>query len=210
MPDRPRRRAVKVALHDWQAAGLDRLDPESLVDHHVTVEGDDSGTTYRHVVEVPESLADLPRVGVWFALPPRFDMLRWYGRGPHENYPDRNRSAMLGVWSSAPDESPYLVPQEFGLRTDCRWFEASDSTSSEVLRIDVLPPAGDARLGDASHQQRSVRGDHGDRTASAATVSSCASTWLIAGSARRAVGPTCCRRTGSPPGDTSSPIVSAC
>ena len=140
MPDRPRRRAVKVALHDWQAAGLDRLDPESLVDHHVTVEGDDSGTTYRHVVEVPESLADLPRVGVWFALPPRFDMLRWYGRGPHENYPDRNRSAMLGVWSSAPDESPYLVPQEFGLRTDCRWFEAVDSTSSEVLRIDVLQP----------------------------------------------------------------------
>ena len=35
----------------------DRLDPESLVDHHKTVERDDSGTTYRHVVEVPNSLA---------------------------------------------------------------------------------------------------------------------------------------------------------
>ena len=77
---------------------------------------------------------------MWFTLPPSFDQLRWYGRGPHENYPDRNRSAMLGIWNGAPDESPYLVPQEFGLRTDCRWFEALDSGRGTTLRIDVLKP----------------------------------------------------------------------
>ncbi len=128
------------ALKAWQEAGLDRIDPEALVDHEVTIERDEHGTTYRHVVDVPESLADLPRVGVWFTLPRRFDQLRWYGRGPHENYPDRNRSAMLGIWNGTPDVSPYLVPQEFGLRTGCRWFEALDSGRGTTLRIDVLEP----------------------------------------------------------------------
>ena len=36
-----------------------------------------------------------------FALPGRFREVRWFGRGPHENYPDRNASAMLGVWTRA-------------------------------------------------------------------------------------------------------------
>ncbi len=128
------------ALKAWQDAGLDQTDPESLVTHDCVIERDEHGTTYRHAVDVPESLADLPRVGVWFTLPSRFDLLRWCGRGPHENYPDRNRSALLGVWSGPPDESPYLVPQEFGLRTDCRWFEALDSGGGDVVRIDVLQP----------------------------------------------------------------------
>ena len=110
---------------------------------------DEHGTVHHHVVEVPAALADLPRVGVIFTVPARFDRLRWYGRGPHENYPDRNRSAVLGVWEGAPDESPYLVPQEFGLRTDCRWFELIDRRRGQTLRIDVLRPS--ARHVSATH-----------------------------------------------------------
>ena len=109
----------------WQQAGVDRLPADELVDHHVEIADDGYGRTYRHVVEVPQSLADLPRVGVMFSVEPRFTRLRWFGRGPHENYPDRNRSALLGIWEGEPDECPYLVPQEHGLRTDCRWFELS-------------------------------------------------------------------------------------
>jgi beta-galactosidase len=142
MLDRPRRRAPGVALRGWLAAGLDRLDPEELVAHEMHVEHDAHGSTYRHVVDVPESLDDLPRVGVLFTVPGRFRRLRWYGRGPHENYPDRNRSAMLGEWEGGPDECPYLVPQEFGLRTDCRWFELIDPRRGQTLRIDVVQPSG--------------------------------------------------------------------
>jgi beta-galactosidase len=87
---------------------------------------------------VPESLADLPRVGVSFALPARFRALRWFGRGPGENYPDRKAASTLGVWQGTPDELPYLVPQEFGLRTDCRWFECIDPAKGETLRIEAL------------------------------------------------------------------------
>ena len=130
------------ALDAWLEAGLDRWPADELVDHEMQVERDEHGTIYRHLVDVPESLVDLPRLGVQFTLPPRFTHLRWFGRGPHENYPDRKGGAMLGIWDGVPDEPPYLVPQEFGLRTDCRWFEFIDPTRGEVVRVDAVSPQG--------------------------------------------------------------------
>ena len=139
MPDLSRRIGVGGrALVHWQDAGLDTRDPETLVEHTVSVEHTAAGVEYRHVVVVPDELADLPRIGVTFALPAGFDRVRWLGRGPHENYPDRNRSAMFGEWESAPDASPYLVPQEFGLRTDCEWIELVDTAGGRTVRIDTL------------------------------------------------------------------------
>lgn len=128
------------ALMNWMAAGVDRLPAESLVQHQVRRVEVEGGVEYHHTVVVPEGLADLPRVGVTFSLPGRFQLVRWYGRGPHENYPDRNSGAMLGTWEQAPDEPPYLVPQEFGLRTDCRWIELVDPAKEQTLRVDVLQP----------------------------------------------------------------------
>ena len=129
------------ALRRWTQAGLHSRPADELVAHRVQVERDDHGTTCRHTVDVPETLADLPRIGVQFELSPRFRGLRWYGRGPHENYPDRNRSATMGVWHGQPDELPYLVPQEFGLRTGCRWFEIIDPEGGKAVRIDALQPS---------------------------------------------------------------------
>jgi beta-galactosidase len=142
MPELAQRlRVGGQALRRWQQTGVDRRPADQLVAHHVEVTDDAQGRTYRHLFEVPESLADLPRVGVMFGVAGRFTRLRWFGRGPHENYPDRNRSALVGIWEGEPEECPYLVPQEFGLRTDCRWFELIDPRSGEVLRIDSLMAA---------------------------------------------------------------------
>ncbi len=99
----------------------------------------DSSVLYHHRVTVPEPLSGLPRVGVRFALPQTFTHIRWFGRGPHENYPDRNAGALRDVWAREPDELPYIVPQEFGLRTDCEWIEFV--SRNHTLRIDVLSPA---------------------------------------------------------------------
>jgi len=141
MPELAQRlRVGGQALRLWQEAGVDRLPADELVGHRLSVGDDDGGTVYRHVVDVPEALVDLPRVGAMFAVPARFDRMRWYGRGPHENYPDRQSSAMLGVWEGPLDTLPHVVPQEFGLRTDCRWFELIDSTSGEVLSIEAVEP----------------------------------------------------------------------
>ncbi len=141
------------ALERWQQLGVDRLPAEQLV-HHSWQRwvADDGSVQYRHVVDVPDSLHDLPRIGITFALPAEFSMLRWFGRGPGENYPDRNSGSSVAVWEAAPDEPPYLVPQEFGLRTDCRWFEFIDpgtgrtarnartGRTARTVRIDVLQP----------------------------------------------------------------------
>lgn len=143
MPDLAERlRVGGQSLTRWKAAGVDRLPAEELVDHEMTmVDGPEPLTVdVHHRVVVPERLADLARIGVRFGLPRSFDRLRWHGRGPHENYPDRNASAMLGIWESAPDQPPYLVPQEFGLRTDARWLECIDIGRGRIVRIDVLEP----------------------------------------------------------------------
>jgi beta-galactosidase len=130
------------ALSRWKAQGLFDRPADQLVTHQCRrhVEHDGS-VVYEHTVDVPEHLSDLPRVGVRFGLPGRFRHLRWYGRGPHENYPDRNASALVSVWEGPVDALPYLVPQEFGLRTDTRWLECLDPDAGEVLRVDVLRPA---------------------------------------------------------------------
>ncbi len=142
LPDLGRRIGVGGdGLGHWIGAGIDQQPADDLVEHeHEVVELDDGAQVHTHVVVVPDPLDDVARVGVAFELRPGFDRLRWYGRGPLENYPDRNRGALLGVWESDVDAPPYLVPQEFGLRTDCRWFEFIDSSSGAVVRLDVLNP----------------------------------------------------------------------
>ncbi len=141
MPDLSLRLGVGgQALKRWQEQGLDDRPAEELVGHRMEVVDDESGTVYRHRIEVPDALVDLPRIGVAFTLPSSYNRFRWFGRGPHENYPDRNRGATLGVWEGEPDESPYLVPQEHGLRTDCRWLELIDDDSGRIIRVDLLKP----------------------------------------------------------------------
>ncbi len=142
MPElRQRIRVGGSALQSWLEAGLDRRPADDVVDHRVERREVTGGIEFHHTVIVPPELADLPRVGATFGLPGRFSQVRWFGRGPHENYPDRNAGALLGTWQQAPDDSPYLVPQEFGLRTDCRWFELIDPARDQTLRVEVLMPS---------------------------------------------------------------------
>ena len=131
------------AMQTWHKLGLDEIDAQSLVDHKLTreVSADGRMIEFVHRVVVPKNLDDLPRIGVQFSLPGGFDSIRWFGRGPGENYPDRNSGSMLGKWTAVPDAPPYLVPQEFGLRTDMRWLELKSSSSKQVVRIEVLQPS---------------------------------------------------------------------
>ena len=50
--------------------------------------------------------------------------MKYYGRGPVENYCDRNSSEFIGVYSNkvADEYYPYVRPQESGNHTDVRWF----------------------------------------------------------------------------------------
>jgi len=126
-----------TTLKRWQQQGIDG-DISQLVKHQTkrSVRKDGS-VRFEHSVIVPEALDDLPRIGVSFPLPEGFTVVSWWGNGPHECYPDRESSAMLGVYTGEADELPYLVPQEYGLRTQCRWFEVSNPKTKEVIRIEA-------------------------------------------------------------------------
>lgn len=66
---------------------------------------------------------ELPRFGFRMTLPKSFDQLKWYGRGPHENYIDRSRSAFIGLHKSTVNDQyhPYIRPQENGNKTYTKW-----------------------------------------------------------------------------------------
>ena len=61
----------------------------------------------------PSTLPPLPRAGVRFAVPSRFDQAQWLGLGPHESYDDRRFSPHLGTFSSSVQDlhTPYVYPQ---------------------------------------------------------------------------------------------------
>jgi beta-galactosidase len=126
-----------TTLKRWQLQGIDG-DISQLVKHQTnrTVR-EDGSVRFEHSLVIPKALDDLPRIGVSFPLPEGFTRVSWWGNGPHECYPDRESSAMLGIYSGDADELPYLVPQEYGLRTQCRWFEVSNPKTHEVIRIEA-------------------------------------------------------------------------
>lgn len=76
-----------------------------------------------------EGLGELPCFGVAMTLPCSLDHFSWYGKGPMENYRDRNRGARMGRFSesSAGNVTPYLRPQECGNRTEVRSASVTDS-----------------------------------------------------------------------------------
>ncbi|MDR1609910.1 MAG: DUF4981 domain-containing protein [Candidatus Symbiothrix sp.] len=70
-----------------------------------------------------KDLPEMPRFGMQMQLVPEFDRFTYYGRGPWENYSDRNTASFIGIYNSAVAEQPfdYIRPQENGNKTDVRW-----------------------------------------------------------------------------------------
>lgn len=62
---------------------------------------------------------NLPRVGMMITLPASYKTVEWLGRGPFENYADRNTAAHYGKYDMEISElnTPYIKPQENGNRS---------------------------------------------------------------------------------------------
>ncbi|WP_346237068.1 glycoside hydrolase family 2 TIM barrel-domain containing protein [Niabella insulamsoli] len=65
------------------------------------------------------------RFGMQVQLLKDVDHISYYGRGPFENYSDRNHSSFLGIFNQTVEEQfyPYIRPQETGTKTDIRWWK---------------------------------------------------------------------------------------
>ena len=68
--------------------------------------------------------SDMFRYGMQLQMPKEYSEIAFYGRGPGENYIDRNSSEFIGYYQNkvADEYFPYVRPQESGNHTDVRWF----------------------------------------------------------------------------------------
>ena len=158
----------------WRDAGVDRLDADALVDHRHTVESlADGSQLHVHEVELPAvTRRRAPhRRDVRTARPASIGSVGT-GAARSRTTPTAIGVAVLGTWEAPVDDPPYLVPQEFGLRTDCRWFEFVNSSSGRTVRLDVVEPGRDAHLGHALHRGGPLRSGPRDRPATASPRSS--------------------------------------
>ena len=116
-----------VCLESESVYSADAVDPALRVRVRWTISA--SGCERVDVTFQPlRELPDLPRLGMQMTMPRRYDHVIWYGRGPHESYPDRKESARLGIHRSTVREQhvPYIRPQENGAKADCRWAAVTD------------------------------------------------------------------------------------
>ncbi|MBK0369266.1 glycoside hydrolase family 2 TIM barrel-domain containing protein [Flavobacterium agrisoli] len=83
--------------------------------------------------ELPEML----RFGMRMEVSDAYFDLKYYGRGPWENYSDRNTASFMGIYSDKVANQftwSYIRPQECGNKTDARWIQLSNQKNSLTIR----------------------------------------------------------------------------
>lgn len=103
-----------------------------------------SGTikvTQKMVADKAAKVSPLFRFGMQMQMPDSFDAIEYYGRGPVENYSDRNHNTFLGIYRQSVDEQfyPYIRPQETGTKTDIRWWKQLNMSGDGVKVFSEIP-----------------------------------------------------------------------
>jgi beta-galactosidase/beta-glucuronidase len=117
----------------WQAVGC----AAGFIHQHLYTLYGSGDLLIENTVETGQTQAPLPRVGLTMRLPAGFEQFTWYGRGPHENYIDRNVGAPVGLYRSSVDDQyvPYIMPQENGNKTDVRWLTLTNEAGAGLLVV---------------------------------------------------------------------------
>lgn len=122
-------------------------------------------------------VADLFRYGMQMQLPATFDRVKYYGRGPIENYIDRHDSEFLGLYENKVSKEyfDYIRPQESGNHTDVRWFRVTNAegkglefSSNAPMEASALPYLRD-QLDDGPVKDKSWGRHSGDLVAAGKT-----------------------------------------
>lgn len=83
----------------------------------------------------------IPKFGMRIRIPETYNLIDWFGRGPHENYPDRKTGSLIGLYHSTLTNfiTPYPAPQDNANRSDVRWFSFSTQKNKSIT-IEGLQP----------------------------------------------------------------------
>ena len=84
-----------------------------------------------------DSLPEIPRIGLNMILKKEYDKVKWFGRGPGENYWDRKSGSFVGLYKCNVKDmyTPYIRPQENGYRSDVRWLSLTNGKGQGLLVI---------------------------------------------------------------------------
>ena len=115
-------------------------------------------------------VSDMFRYGMTLQMPKEYDQVQYYGRGPAENYIDRNSSEFIGVYNNKVQDEyfEYVRPQESGNHTDVRWFRVINGQggglefySNAPMEASAMPYTMD-QLDDGMHKDKAWGHHSGD------------------------------------------------
>ncbi len=101
----------------------------------------DARVTVSYGVTIPDQVSEPLRVGMTTTAPKSFEEMSFYGKGPEENYTDRNHGTEVGVYSGKVNDFifQYILPQENGNHTDVRWLSLSNGKGTGLLIVGGQP-----------------------------------------------------------------------
>ncbi|ERI92441.1 Beta galactosidase small chain [Clostridiales bacterium oral taxon 876 str. F0540] len=85
----------------------------------------------RHILTPKKNMY---RIGMQMAVPKAYEFISFFGKGPHENYIDRNTGAKTGIYKGTVNEliHNYMRPQENGNRTEVRWINVLNKAGKGI------------------------------------------------------------------------------
>ena len=97
--------------------------------------------TQRMAAAADVKVSDMFRFGMQLVMPSSFENISYYGRGPVENYIDRNHSTDLGIYNQTVTEQfyAYIRPQENGTKTDIRWWNMLNAEGKGLQFVAEAP-----------------------------------------------------------------------
>lgn len=97
--------------------------------------------TQRMKADEQAKVSPLFRFGMQMQMPRLFDTVEYYGRGPIENYADRNHATDIGLYRQRVEDQfySYIRPQETGTKTDIRWWKQLDASGRGLHIVAEAP-----------------------------------------------------------------------
>ena len=84
---------------------------------------------------------DLMRYGMQIVMPEEYNQITYYGKGPGENYCDRNCGDRIGLYNAAVADQywGYVRPQESGNKTEVRRWQVKNADGKGLLFYGLAP-----------------------------------------------------------------------
>ncbi len=138
----------------------DLPDINAQIEVSYTINGKGEILVANELMNVSDTLPNLPKMGNTLAFKNEYQRVQWYGRGPFENYQDRNTATFVGSYEAPVEDLyfEYIRPQENGYRTDTRYVKFTNEKGNGVIFSAV-----EDYLGFSAHHQLNSDFDEGEK-----------------------------------------------